>query len=323
MRNFEAITLSDDRSGTRARIVPDLGFNCYSFEASRDGQPCELLWSAAGFLSGTQKPSRSGIPVLFPFAGRIRGTEFEFDGDTYTLPVGDDFGNAIHGFVFNRPWRVIDHQPNRATGEFQASLDDPAVLSQWPADFRIRTTYILSKNRLELKVEIGNPDNRPLPFWFGIHPYFRVPLWEGSEGADCRVTVPAASYWELAELLPTGRILPVDEHRDLRNGCPFGNLAIDDILCNLQPAGSIYQASIDDPRSQCTLRISFASEFDACVVFTPPHREAICIEPYTSISNAFELERAGVKTGMRLLAPSEAFHCAITMEFEQVQGPKK
>ena len=36
---------------------------------------------------------------------------------------------------------------------------------------------------------IENPDSKPLPFGFGTHPYFRVPLGEG-KAADCRVTVP-------------------------------------------------------------------------------------------------------------------------------------
>ena len=49
-----------------------------------------------------------------------------------------------------------------------------------------------------------NPDTGPLPFGFGTHPYFRVPLG-GTSGAECRVTVPVEDQWELEGLLPTGR----------------------------------------------------------------------------------------------------------------------
>jgi aldose 1-epimerase len=307
MRTFEAITLLDDKSGARARILPELGFNCYSFEPVLAGQPCEVLWAAEDFVSGAQKPSRSGIPILFPFAGRIRGTSFRFEGETYQLSPGDDFGNAIHGFVFTRPWRVVDRRSQQATAEFQASRDDASLLEHWPADFRIRASYQLGPNRLRLEIEITNPDNRPLPFWFGTHPYFRVPIISGSNAESCRVTVPASSYWELLDLLPSGRVLPARGVRDLRGGTRFGELTIDDVLCDLHFEADQCRATIDDPDAKRSLRISFGREFRACVVFTPPHREAVCIEPYTSVSNAFELAERGVKTGLRRLAPGETF----------------
>lgn len=311
MKTFEAVTLHDEASNTRARIVPALGFNCYSFEAVVDGQPCELLWSAADLLLGTQKPSRSGIPILFPFAGRIRGTAFEFENDRYSLPVGDDFGNAIHGFVFNRPWRILEARPNRAVGEFQASIDDPSLLSHWPADFCIRASYRVAPNALRIDFEINNPDNRALPFWFGTHPYFRLPLVAGGDARACRITVPAARYWELADLLPTGKVLEVTDHRDLRDGMPFDDWKIDDILSELEFAGDRCQARIEDPAAARSMTITFGREFNDCVVFTPPHREAVCIEPYTSVSNAFELEAKGIKTGMKLLAAGETFRAWI------------
>jgi aldose 1-epimerase len=316
MKSFEVITLADRATGGRARILPALGFNCYSFEAAIDGQPVELLWAAPQFATGTQKPSRGGIPILFPFAGRIRGTEFQFQHEHYRLPAGDDFGNAIHGFVLSRAWRVVEQRQDLVTGEFLASRDDPALLRHWPADFRIRVTYQLARNELRCQVEADNPDNRPLPFWFGTHPYFRLPLVAGSQANQCRIRVPAAAYWELENLLPTGRRLPVKGHRDLRGGANFENLVLDDILTDLEHPSGECKAMLDDPAARRRLTVAFGQEFQACVVFTPPHREAVCIEPYTSVSDAFALEARGIKTGMRVLAPGECFRARIAMTIE-------
>ena len=76
--SLEVLTLADEAHGTSADIVPTLGFNCYRFTARDANGPVEVLWSAPGFADGGLKPSGSGIPLLFPFAGRIRGTAFHF-----------------------------------------------------------------------------------------------------------------------------------------------------------------------------------------------------------------------------------------------------
>jgi aldose 1-epimerase len=306
--------LRDDPSGATASISPEQGFNCFQFQAMLGGRPVEVLWSHPDFLAGTQKPSRSGVPILFPFAGRIRGTQFSFQGKSYPLDVGDDFGNAIHGFVLNRPWRVTEHTTTMARGEFQASRDAVDVLASWPADFRIDVTYRLQGNALKMDTLVENPDQRPLPFWFGTHPYFRVPLVPGSDPAKCRVWVPADRQWQLDAMLPSGRVLPVGPHCDLQGGPAFTALRVDDILTGLRCDGGRCSCRIDDTQAGHSLEIAFGQEFTECVVFVPPHREAICIEPYTSVSNAFELEGAGVHTGLRVLAPGESFRATITIQ---------
>lgn len=316
--SIDYISIRDEESGSEARIAPALGFNCFSYRAMLAGDSHETLWSHPDFLSGEQKPSRSGIPILFPFAGRIRGTHFDFQGRRYALEVGDDFGNAIHGFVLNRPWRVIQQGAAEATAEFQAALDAPDTLERWPSDYRIRATYRVAGARLESSFEFTNTGERPLPYWFGTHPYFRLPLAAGADRGACLVQVPAAEYWELAGMLPTGRALPVDASRDLRTGVRFGELKIDDVLCGLDFDRGQCAASVIDRPAGRRLTIRFGQDFCACVVFTPPHGEAVCIEPYTSASNAFELEAQGHKTGLTVLAPGESRTASIDMELASV-----
>src|SRR5688572_10369488 len=101
------IVLRDDRAGTSATILAGRGFNCYSFRAVHRGRLTELLWAEPGFEQGEGRPSRTGIPILFPFPGRARGTRLAFGGRTFVLEPGDAHKNAIHGFVMNRPWEVI------------------------------------------------------------------------------------------------------------------------------------------------------------------------------------------------------------------------
>lgn len=312
---LESLSIEDSQSGARARIMPRLGFNCYSFIAGAR-EPVEVLWADPDFRSGKTRPTRSGIPILFPFAGRIRGTSFEFAGQMRELEIGDDFGNAIHGFVLNRPWRVVEHDGATIVGQFQASLDDPALLTRWPADFRISVSYEVQGHALRCAIHITNPDERPLPFTLGTHQYFRVPLGSGGSADECRVTVPAHRQWELAGLLPTGKVIPAPVGPQLREGMPFWKTELDDVFTGLDYVEQRATATIYDPHHERTMRMTFDQQFRDCVVFNPPHREAICIEPYTAAPNPFELEAEGIDAGLRTLAPGQSFEAAIEMAME-------
>jgi aldose 1-epimerase len=312
---LEIVTISDPVCGSRAKILPGLGFNCYGFSAATPSGPLETLWSAPDFTDGTAKPTRSGIPLLFPFAGRIRGTSFRFQDKEYELEEGDGQGNAIHGFVFNRPWRVTQQAGDRVVGQFQASVDDESLKRRWPADFRITAEYRIAGNTLSSNFLIENPDERPLPFGFGTHAYFRVPLG-GSAADDCQVTIPLRTSWEMEDLLPTGRASASPLAAQLSRGMRFGEMRLDNIFGGLGFADGHATASIHDPHSGRTLSQTFDNEFAACVVFNPPHREAVCMEPYTTIPDPFSLRAQGVDPLLRVLAPGESFRASVVIRVE-------
>ena len=100
-------TLKDAASDCLAQIDVGKGFNCFSWQALAPEGPREMLWRDPGFPYGEARPSSSGIPILFPFPGRIRGGMLHYQGKDYQLPLNDRLGNAIHGFVYTREWRII------------------------------------------------------------------------------------------------------------------------------------------------------------------------------------------------------------------------
>ena len=318
MEPTDIIAIRDETSGATARILPALGFNCFSFQVEIDEEPLELLWSEPDFGPGS-RPSRSGIPILFPFGGRLRGTTYTWQGVTYEVTGAQlNDGNAIHGFVINRPWRVVDQAAHAVVAEFQASVDDPSLLSQWPADFRVRLSYTVSGASLRSSIEIENPDDKPLPFTFATHPYFRLPLGPEGAVAECRVTVPAAERWELVDLLPTGERLPVSPDHDLRDGPALGDRELDAVLTGLsREADDTLQMRIDDPENGRTLRQTCIGPFRECVVFTPPHRETIAIEPYTAAPTTFDLEARGFDAGLQVLDPGASTAMQIEIRFEE------
>ncbi len=312
-----AITIVDSQSGASATILPGIGFNCVRFTVPSAAvpsaaAPLEVLWTAPEFLAGTGKPSHSGIPILFPFAGRISGTEFEFEGKRYPLTAGDGRGNAIHGFALDRPWRVVEQAGDRLVGALQASVDDPAILNHWPADFRITAAYRVSGSTLTCDFTVENPDSKPLPFALGTHPYFRVPL--GGESADaCRVAVPVEYGWELEGLLPTGKTTSPPVVGELSRGMPFGEMKLDNVFGGLAFENHRCTPAIHDPGSGRTMTMTFDDRFTTCVVYNPPHREAVCIEPYTTVPDPFRLRAMKIDPHLQVLSPGEVFRTQIEM----------
>ncbi len=319
--------LSDDSN--RLEVWPALGFNAYRWQIA--GQ--ELLYRNPQFFTD-RRPTRSGFPILFPFPNRIRAGHFssplpsggegpEVRGSTreYSLPLNDPANkNAIHGFAVNRPWRVVDQGTDATsawlTGEFHGSLDAPETRSLWPADYRIRVTYRLFDHVLRIEAEADNPDTKPLPFGLGYHPYFHLASFGGEEAI---ITVAANKIWELTENLPTGQIIDVDASRDLRHGLSLVGVQLDDVMTDLYSIAYDQEdrlglvGVVQHPSGERMLTLWIGGEFRELVAFTPPHREAICLEPYTCTTDAINLSARGIDGGLRVLAPGERWQGVIEM----------
>lgn len=312
------IYVLEDDAGGCAEVWPALGFNCFRRQIQRDGQALELLYQAPD-LFDNGRPTRSGIPILFPFPNRIRDGRFTWDGREYQLPRDDPAKkNAIHGFACRHPWRVAGHGANDVcawiTGVFRCSLDAPDSLALWPADHELRLTIRLSAGSLRLEAEVYNPDRVGLPFGLGYHPYFRMPFSPSYSAEDCLLTAPSRSFWKLEESLPTGERQPVDASCDLNFPRRFVDLNVDTVLTDLPAATEeMTERGVLRGAAGADLRLLCSAAFRDLVVFTPPHRQAFCIEPYTCPTDAVNLTARGIDCGWLVLPPGQRWQAIVEM----------
>jgi len=164
---------------------------------------------------------------------------------------------------------------------------------------------------LSCELTISNPDTKPLPCGLGSHPYFRLPL--GAAKADaCRVVLPVGAEWELVDMLPTGKRLEADPK--LAGGLEFESLKLDNVFTSLQRDDRWFRAEIREPGGGRCLSVAFDDSFSECVVYTPPHREAICIEPYSCVPGA--ASRSDFEHGWKVLAPDETMTSRVVVALE-------
>lgn len=311
----QVVRIEDAASGAAAEVLISLGFNCFSWKTPAEGKQHEQLWAEAGFETGEKRASGSGVPLLFPFPSRIRGGEFEYDGVRHKIEKVDGKGNAIHGFAFDNPWRLINQTSDSVTGEFCPSIDAPHTLGQWTGDYTLTATYRITADQLVLDITAKNTGDSPMPYGFGTHAYFRLPLSETGEAEATIVKAPIDKEWANVDLLPTGDLTPITA----KDPSPEGNALADrtfDAAYRLTPGGPTGKTVTEliDPKSGAGIRQTFDESMICCVVYTPPHREAICLEPYTCTPNLFEMQAARHAAGLRELAPGETYETTITLE---------
>jgi aldose 1-epimerase len=303
-REYGVIVLTAGES--RAEFWPALGCNCLRWQVGGHDlvyapDPAEIL----------ERPSRGGIPVLFPFPNRIRDGRFFWSGRVYQLPRNDSAQqNAIHGFAPRNPWRVVGHgthnrggpsQPQGAwlRAEFQIARDASDSSDLWPADARLTLTVSLTQHALRYAAVVENLDTTPLPFGLGYHPYFATtPL--------CRIQTPARARWELRDNLPTGLRLPLSGANDLQQPRPVAGLTLDDVYTDfpdtaLDADGFVERGRVEYPEWGGALHVRTSPAFRELVLFTPPHRQAVCLEPYTCPTDAIHLQEHE-DVGWRVLA---------------------
>jgi len=299
----ELITLEAD--GERAVIVPGAGCQCLGYRAGM----LEVIAGPANPDAWREHPHRGGIPILFPWPGRVAGACFTFEGREYRLPVNDPaHGHAIHGLACERAFRVMRRGPCFVTAILDSS-DYADLNSIWPWPFVLEIDYEVGKG-LRLKARITNSGDLVMPFGFGAHPYFHAPLNPKGVRDAMLIELDANARWPLdARLIPTGDAERLAGKYDLRAPRPLGADTYDDAFRMVPIAGrtSTPRARLIDPSLEIALEIGADPAFGDFVVYAPAERPVVALEPYTCAPDAFNLAARGIAAGMRELAPGQTF----------------
>jgi aldose 1-epimerase len=305
------IVLRDSSAGASARIRPELGNNVVSFTVTHDGASVEVL-------------GPRGIPILFPFPNRVPRGRFSWRGREHHLAANErGRPNHNHGLVRDRAWTVdaLDASSARASATCAVDLGaSPDVLRQYPFPCRLAVTVALEDGALRHDATVTNTGHEPLPMGYGTHPWFPAAL-TGARG-ETQVRIPARRYWELAENIPTGRVLDAADAFDLRRWTALGDQAYDDVFTALdrRPDGWS-EALVRYPADAIEVVVEADRAFREWVLFAPPSQPVIAIEPYTCATNAVNLEARGVAAGLVTLDPGATWRGRTRLSVRDVTAP--
>ena len=229
--------------------------------------------------------------------------------------------NAIHGLVCDRPWKIVETGANDERGAWATATFDtrdfPDVQRQYPFDCVVTATYTLKENTLHLAFAAKNVGETNLPMGFGIHPWFPCPLTSQGERGQCELLVPANARWELhssTRLLPTGELPPVENTQyDFRQPRALGDIFLDEVYTDLILDGDWHRSQFLDKKSELSIEMKASSAFREYVVYAPLDRDVICLEPYSSTTNAVNFHKEGVDAGLVVLTPQRTWQGEISL----------
>lgn len=289
-------------------ICPAIGNNVYSIWDKKLGR--EMLRTPSSPTDLKEQPVQFGTPILMP-PNRIRDGKFRFDGRDYQFHRNNPVtGNHIHGVIKSQPWTV------RASGERDGKLfitslfrteGDEFIQSQYPHNLEFELTYELSGGVLTHKLKVSNHGTTSAPFGYGLHTWF---LLHG-QPEKWSLQVPVSGIWELDETnIPLGHIGPLGKYDALVKGDVLAGYNLDTVFqIGDYPCLAVLSGEEVD------IRYSGTELFKQWVIFTKGEAgEFICLEPYTWVTNAPNIDLPADITGLRGVEPGSTLELEVKLE---------
>ncbi|QCT03651.1 hypothetical protein E6C60_2940 [Paenibacillus algicola] len=309
------VELRDSQLGDRARLVPELGGNLISLNLN--GR--EILAAPDSVAQLKEGQTMYGTPILFP-PNRVQDGRFTFKGRTYQLPINEEPDRHLHGELSRREWKVVERGSSDDKGAYIVLsfryADHEDMLTYFPHPLSFRMTFSLREGQLHMGGTIHNEGKDEAAFAFGLHPYFYTPRLEQGDGV---LQAPAAREWPITRFtFVTGPPEDTALAAQLRQGMP---------LHQITPLGSAMLELQQLPERVCRLQLKeqgytiayqFGETFPYLLIFRPNWSESICLEPYSCLTDAFNLPYPADMTGARGIGPGEQLAFETSMWVEDI-----
>lgn len=141
-----------------------------------------------------ERQTEGGMALLIPFANRIKGGVYEFDGVVYELPKNAE-GHAIHGLVMDVDWSLVEQ------GEDYAELRIELAHPGYPSTLSCSARYELFDDSLRVILRVVNRGARRAPLVVGAHPYFVA-------ARPWRIFAESPLRCVSVDKIPTGELVP-------------------------------------------------------------------------------------------------------------------
>jgi galactose mutarotase-like enzyme len=108
---------------------------------------------------------RTGIPLLFPFAGPLENGILKYSGRS--MPQ--------HGFARDTTWNIKEQSDTLVKLSITQKDITPDMQEAYPYHFEANLILQLIDDGFSYKLRVKNNGHLPMPIASGIHPYFNVP----------------------------------------------------------------------------------------------------------------------------------------------------
>lgn len=265
----------------RVRVSPRYGVILDGYH--RNGHP--ILRPFAG-EEGAFGPTDAACFPMVPFANRVGGNAFEYEGRTYTFEPNDVPPFYLHGEGWKSDWTVTERTAHSVAIDMQREGD-----AQSPYTYRATQRFALDGSQLTISIAVENRARHAMPFGLGLHPYFpRTP----------RMTLQARarSWWTEDDYHVPDRNEPLPDTVDFSKPRLLPDHGLNNCF-----EGWDCRAGLVWPEHGLSATIDTDPVFSRYMLFSPPPDFAfLCFEPMSHTADGFHHPDFG---GLQRLAPGE------------------
>lgn len=225
--------------------------------------------------------------ILFPFTNRIKNGTYSFYNNEYNLELNENAKNAIHGLVYNKKFKIVNHKINVDFASITLSYQEIQKPKGFPFNYDIILTYTLSQTELNLEVIVKNTDSKTFPFTLGWHPYFY--------SSDLFNSFLKFNSTKKVVLDPKMIPIKIDKISPIDKKFQIKNKKFDDCFI-------VNDKNISFETPTYSINISSSLNENYIQIYTPNKTNAIAIEPMTGPANSFNN-----KLGLKVLNPNETY----------------
>lgn len=280
---FQQIILKNKDTNEYISILPEIGARINAAHLLSNGNLIPVLLELQNSEFKTNDELFNNAK-LFPYAGRIKNGTYSFNSKTYNLPINyKQEVNACHGFLYQKKFDVISKNICNDFAEVELSYQSIDGFEGYPFSFKTNVIYKLTHTgEVTIATTVENIGENQLLFSDGWHPYYTL----GNAINNLSIEFNGKEKIELDKNnIPTGSRIKLGKDHKIN----IDDKNLDDVFC-LLPNGRVNEISLVCKEKNLMLNIwqdSGGNKYNYLVLYTPPDRRSIAIEPLTSNIDSF------------------------------------
>lgn len=271
--------------------IDPLGAQMHSIKRNSAG--LEYLWQ------GDPKSWKRQAPVLFPFVGRLKDDQYEYQGKVYH--------QTQHGFARDREFQVVEQSSERVVFELR---DDEKTRAAFPFAFVLTIAYQLDEDRLLVSYRVENPSNdQTLIYALGAHPGFNVPVDEQGSFETTQFSVSPAIDYQQVKLVAPGPFNDLEHPAVLhmQQSIQLDHELFDEDALIFATKGMPFTATLTESQTNHGVHVQVnGAPFVGVWSPYPAQANLVCVEPWWGIADSIHSDgKLEDKQVMSRLAPGK------------------
>lgn len=248
------------------------------------------------YLRDVDKYWNRKAPLLFPIVGKLR--------DLKTFINNKEYSMNQHGFIRDQEFELYSQTETELV---LVNKFNEETLKKYPFEYQVFVKYTLVEKSVYTEFIVKNLDYQVIPFNYGGHPGFKLPLYENETFEDYSVKFEKEENFDAPTVDMTTGTLNFKDTISYRNineiNLNYKYFEIDAIVIPEVKSQSVKLVNKDNKG----VKFDFLG-FPSLAIWTKPNAPFVCLEPWIGYADHNDSNYQFIeKDNMQFLNPGETF----------------